>query len=47
MWIKHKDRLDLRYILATYFFKKQNPISVSTDLVKFGSKTTTFAAKKS
>ena len=46
MWIERKDRLDLEYILATYFIEKQNPISVSTDLVEFGSKTMGFAANK-
>ena len=47
MWIERKDRLYLGYILATYFFEKQNPISVSTDLLEFGSKTTGFAVSKS
>ena len=44
---ERREKLNLGYILATYFFEKQNPMSVSTDLVEFGSKTTGFAANKS
>ena len=34
---ERRDKLDLGYILATYFLEKQNAMSVSTDLVAFGS----------
>ena len=45
--IERSGKLDLGYIFATYFFEKQNPRSVSTDLVVFGSRTTHLAANKS
>lgn len=39
--------LDLAYILATCFFEKQKPKSVSTDLVALDCRTTDFAANRS
>ena len=42
-----KDMLNLGCIFPTYLLEKQKPMSVSTDLVEPGSKTTHLAANKS